>query len=564
MLETKEQKRYLATVVVLILILGLVSFWHKSDFRYKDTKDYSKPSQSVIEANAYLDYLESLKIDPKASQELFEKVLTQDDVKKEVEAALEIDQTITPPAIDQKQIKTTAASGQQAVVDYLTATMGPITEYNGKAAGLNESLFAQDAAAADQAKAEFAGVYGKILGVDTPKEALDMQESLLTAYAAYGELLDSSKSYATGENVNPWPNVYRDYVVINDSLKKYGEEFKKLDDKYQLASLPDLHYVVSHEDVKKSGFSLIPVAHAGLIPGVPDLMITIGDIPSLVKDGIEQGLAASFSQFMGSFIQQLIQKIESNYMVANFLYYSDALINGQYANDYLNKYVADPLDRRIIKTFIPQFNCGQNQDLRPLFAAKANQYLGFDPENLDPKDPDYYQKMAQVGNFLASPNGWATYYQSMADQAASEAEKAADKELTSSGLKTPRDIISNNIAKSINSIVSSERASLTALMQLGGQNAKSFISGFIAQLTQNLMNNFVFSGVTGTDQPGVFKEQATCLAAAQIQLVVPVTGTKYQQPSTGPSEEQIYNETCAKYPGACQNSASSTGGVAPR
>jgi hypothetical protein len=239
-------------------------------------------------------------------------------------------------------------------------------------------------------------------------------------------------------------------------------------------------------------------------------------------------------------------------MIANFLYYSDALVSGQYTDDYLNKYVADPLDRQIVKKFIPQFNCGQNQDLRPLFQAKASQYLGFDPKSVSLDDQNYYQKMAKVGEFMASPEGWQQHYQGLAAQAQSEAEKAADKELSSPGLKTPRDIINNNIAKSINSIVSSENASLNALMQLGGQNAKSFISSFIAQLTQSLMNNFVFRGaLASSGQPGVLKEQSTCLAAAQVQLVLPTPQTNYQQPPPAPDENSLLQQACAKHPEAC-------------
>jgi len=223
------------------------------------------------------------------------------------------------------------------------------------------------------------------------------------------------------------------------------------------------------------------------------------------------------------------------------LYYSDALINGQYVNDYLNKYVNDNLDKAIIKKFIPQFSCGkQDQNLKAVFEAKAREHLGFDPNNVSPNDPNYYQKMASVGDFLASPNGWQIYYQDLAAQTQSEAEKAVEKELTSSGLKTPRNTIGSSISGSINSIISSEQASFTALLQLGISNADSIISNVVAKLTETLVNQFVFQGVTGNNgNIAVLKEQPTCLDAYQLNPVLPLPSTQYDQPSAPPSPAQV-------------------------
>jgi hypothetical protein len=552
MLETKQEKTYLVTVAVLIVILGIISLWRHPQFQYKDTTNYANLAEQQKAVNlAYQKYLDSLKVDPVASKELFQQLVTQEDIQKEVETELKVSQPVVPPAIDQKSIKLTNKSGQQAITDYLTNTLGPIAEFNTKVAGLDKDVFKQDLANVNRVSEEFDSAYHKISSAEVPKEALEMHKSLLTSYVAYGKFLDLAKQYAADQNTDPWPDVYQNYAVVNDSLKKYNTELAKFTDKYKLSSDLQLHYAGDLQSGKGQGFALIPTAHA--IFGLGDMTITVGDIPSLIKDAIEQGLAASFSQFMGTFIQKFVDKIESNYKIANFMYYSDALVNGQYVDDYLNKYVSDNLDKRLVKNFIPQFNCGQQpQNLKPVFQAKANQYLGFDPESVSPGDPNYYQKISEVGNFLSSPNGWDLYYQDLAAQAKSEAEKAAEQELTSPGLKTPRDTINNNIVKSINSIVSSENSSLTALMQLGGQNARSFISGFVAQLVQNLMNNFVFRGVTNSQgQIGVLKEQPTCLAAAQIQLVLPTANTQYQQPPPTPSEDQLLQEACAKHPESC-------------
>jgi len=296
---------------------------------------------------------------------------------------------------------------------------------------------------------------------------------------------------------------------------------------------------------------LIKEAHA--LFGVGDVSITVGDIPRIIKEAVEEGLTTSFANFMGSMLNKLIAKIESNYLIANFLYYTDALVAGQYTDDYLEKYVQDGLDRQIIKRFIPQFSCGAGTaDLAPFFQAKAQEYLGFDIESLRPSDPQFYEKLNRIGDPLSFASSWEKYYESIAEQAQSEAEKAADRELTSPGLKTPRDTVNSAIAISINNITSASQASLNAIMNLGISNAKSFISGFVSQLTQNLLNKFVFKGVIANGGAlGVLKEQSTCLAAAQLSPVLPVEAIQYVAPNQPPTQEELLEQECAKYPRGC-------------
>ncbi len=546
---TKEQKQYFIVALVFIVILGMVSFLSKPSFRYVDTVDYSKKQPQQFDAAAYLKYLDSLKVDPKASQQLFQDIITEKDIEKEVDAALKTDQPITPPVIKDESLVVSKDSGQEAVVSYLSSTSGLMLEFSNKTKEFNQKMFAGDLDSMNTLAKDYDEMIKKLTKVETPKEALPLQKSLVTAYVSYGRVLENSKSYASDTSKDPWPDVYHDYTVINKQMSDYYDELQSLSNKYKLAEVPIYPFYAE----KDSGFHLIKTAHA--IFGFGDVTITVGDIPRLIMDAVKEGLVSSFSQFMGSFLDKMVAKIESNYMIANFLYYSDALVSGQYLDDYLNKYVSNNLDQQIIKKFIPQLNCGrQSADLRPIFKAKAQEYLGFNPENLDPKDPDYYQKLARVGNFMASPNGWQIYYEDLASQAKSEAEKAAEKELTSPGLKTPRDSINNGISASINSIVSGEKAAMDGMIQLGISNASSFVSRFVSQMTQTLMNKFVFRGVS-TGAPGVLKEQSTCLAAAQMQVVLPTSGTFYQEPSAAPNQDDLINQECQKFPRACQTPA---------
>ena len=549
MLETKEQKQTLLGAGVLVLILAIITLTSRPDFLFKEPLPKDNANQNVLDAQRYLQYLESLKVDRQASLALFQKILTEEDIKKEVEGELEVNQTIIEPMIDASKLAKSAQSGRQAVLDYLAKLTGSSLNFNTVSAEYNQALFSQDSGGLDVLKSQQQKILGEIVKLQAPAEAGKLQGSAAKAFAAYGQLIDASLAYAKGITDKPWPELYKNYVSINEQFKIAAQEVDRMAEKYQIA---DLHiqpiYAFSDDP---PDFQIIKQAHAFL--GIGDVTITIGDIPRIIKEAIEEGLTTSFAMFMGEMLNKLIAKIESNYLIANFLYYTDALIAGQYTEDYLQKYIPNLVDRAIIKRFIPQFNCADRaSDLAPVFQAKAKEYLGFDIGSLKHSDPDYYQKLARVGDFLSYPQGWEAYYEGIAEEAKSEAEKAAERELTSPGLKTPRDTVNSAIAVSVNNIVSASRASLGAVMALGIGTAKNFISGFVSQLTQNLVNKFVFRGVVSEGSTlGVLKEQRTCLATAQLQPVLPISATLYQSPPSPPTPEQLLQEECAKYPRGC-------------
>lgn len=549
MLETKEQKQTFFGAIVLVVILSLVSFWNRPDLTYKDS-----PSQGLqnsrISAEAYAKYLASLNVDQQASKDLFEKIISQQDIQKQVEEDLGVGKPVVVPQVDSTNWKISSQTGQEAVVNYLKDTVTASFNFESKASGLNENLFAENQESANTLLREYQGFVYQLEQTQVPKETVNLHKSLMTTYAAYGNVLQANKDYAKDPNLSPWATVYNNYAVVNDSLKTYNQELTKLSDKYKLASLPAFT-IYAEVEKPADNFQIIPTAQA--LFGLGDVTITVGDIPAEIRRAVEEGLTASFSQFMGNFLQKVITKIQSNYSISNFLYYTDALIGGEYTDDYLRKYVASEFDRQIVKKFIPQLTCyKQNEDLRPLFQAKADQYLGFDPATISVNDPDYTNKLVKVGNFLSSPSGWESYYQGLAAQTQSEAEKAAERELISPGIKNARDTIKNAISVSVNDIVSAQRANLNALMQLGISNAKSFISRVVSQLTENLVNNFVFKGaVPAGGTLGVLKEQATCLAAAQVQVIVPVASTIYIEPPPAPNQEELLNRECASLPRGC-------------
>ena len=555
MLETKEQKNILLIVGVLIVILSLVSLWGRSNFIPQSQPQDKTNGDNFLQSQAYLNYLNSLEIDKQASQELFQEILSEEDIRNEVEKALKVDQVITLPEIDERDLNISGDHSKEAMENYLSTVLGYTIDFNDQNKSLNEQLFSGDLSSTQELMENYQKLYEELKGVETPEEMLGLHKSMLKSYVSYGDLIQTSKQHAAGDNENSWPELYHDYAVVNDQLKFYRGELNRLANEYQISAITVKLNYAQGEDKAKVPF--IKTTHAFL--GFGDLTVTIGDIPRIIKEAIQEGLVASFSQFMGSMINNLIDKIESNYLIANFLYYTDALVAGQYTEDYLAKYVSDDFDREVIKTFIPQFSCGAgNEFLAPVFKAKAQEYLGFDANLLSPNDPDYYNKMARVGSFLSSPQGWQLHYQDIANIAKSEAEKSAERELTSPGLKTPRDSVNNAISQSINSIVSAQRASFNAIMQLGIQNAEYFISSFISSLTQSIINKYVFRGVTGDGSlMGVLKEQPLCMAAAQLQLVLPAEDTEYIQPPLPPDEQTLIQQACEKTPRGCEGVYSS-------
>ena len=535
MLETKEQKQIFAGCLVLILILGVVSFYHRPDL-YVQNQPVAK--KQAFDYNAYLA---SIKTDPLASQKIFQQVITQEEVQKQIETSLQTDQKITVPQVDQAQIKT-VASNKLSLTSYFQ-TVGQLTQdFTQRSADNAKNLFfqTQDQKNLDSVITENSRLVASLYKNSVPKEAVDFHKATIILYMAYMDTLKLAKEHQNNPQGEPWPKLYNNYAVINDSAKNINTELAKIDAKYKISALPVFPNLAKNSPANIFG---IPTAQAAF--GLGDTTIVIGNIPQAILQAVQQGLSSAFANFATQFLNKLIASIEKNYKIANFLYYSDALVSGQYVGDYLNKYVNNTVDKAMITNFIPQFNCGQPQDIKKVLQAKADQYLGFDPQSLSPNDPQFYTKLARMGDFLSSPNGWEVYYQGLAQQAEASAQTAANQELTSSGIKTPREQGGEAIAASLSSITSSMQAIFNAQLNLGVVNVDKAVSQIVSQVTYNLFNNFVFRGAA------VYKEQSTCLPIPALEPIVPAQPAGYETPS--PVDTQvIYDKECATSPNGCK------------
>jgi hypothetical protein len=542
MLETKEQKQYLALCLLMVVVLGFITFRKSPNFAYKEPQ--FKPTKSFD----YAGYLASIKVDEKAGKQLLENLVTEEDVKKQVEKDLDVTQKIVPPELEEAKLSIEKTSAKEKVVSYLRSVGQASDEFNQKGVEFSSALFdpQADKQVLQKAQQENSAVLQKLYAQKAPSEVTDLHKAVVTVYEAYGKTLLESSNYAQNNSLQPWPKLYNNFVVINDKMSIVRDELKKLDNKYKLASLPIYENIAENDS---NGF-FIKKAHA--VFGLGDTTIILGNIPEVVEKAIREGLSTAFANFASQFLNKLIAQIEKNYLVANFLYYSDALVRGQYVDDYLNKYVTNSLDQAMVKNFIPQFNCGQVTNLKNVFKAKSAERLGFDPENIDPKDPDYFIKLGKVGDFLATADGWQIYYEDVATQVQSEAQKAVDRELSSSGLKTPRDLTGAKIAQSITSIQGSMNAVMNAQLNLGVVNVDKIVGSIVKNLTYNLFNKFVFKGAV------VYKEQGTCVPVPQVSPIIPSSETEYTAPPTPPSNEEIIKQQCEQFPESCKTTPANT------
>jgi hypothetical protein len=522
MFRTKQQKQIFFTAVGLAAILVAVTFLQPTNFQYQNNTDYKKlAAQDAADQAAYIKYLNSIQPDPVASRDIFEKLITEEDVRAQIEKELDVKQPITLPHIADSSIVVGKASGKEAAVSYFTAVGSLADNFNSQVLDTSKTLFSQDSSAGALSKAE--ALTSKFIAdlqkTSVPPEAVNFHKAQLGALQNYRELVQTAGKYAAEEIQSPWPQVYKNYAIINEEAAAVNKEFSKLDKKYSLSALPPQTLA---SDIAGNSFAIVKTANAQL-GGI----VVIGNVPEAVEKAIREGLASAFANFISIYLNKLITAIESNYKIANFLYYTDAVIRGQYVNDYLTKYVTNPLDRQLVTRFIPQFNCGQsNESLKAVFKAKAQTYLGYDPAKVSPDDPQFAQKLARAGNFLASSEGWDLTLKEQANAALSAAEKAVNQELASSGLKSPRDLVNRQIAVSLNAVAHSESASLSAFMNLGVVNVDKVVGKIVSSVIQNLFDKFLFKGAV------VYKEQSACVAVPQLQPVIPASTTEYHAPPT--------------------------------
>lgn len=509
----------------MIVILTLITVLNPASFSFKNQIDYGQLKQQAIdEENQYKEYLSSIKVDPVASKQLYATLLDENQVKAEVESKLNVTQKVNLPYIADADINTVNSNDGNALNAYYTKYAESTLPYVNQTGSVTNEVYDPNAdiASLDSAINATSTRIASLKSAPTPTDFKEYQKTEIGIATTYKNLLADAKSYtASGATETTWSKMYGNYLALNSQTATRNDYLNQLDKKYNLKSL-----TININTKKGLVQKLNPfyINHAEAFLGIGDIQITSFDIPRKIDQIIGQAISSSFSNFLTTFIDELIPRIEDNYKISSFMYYTDALVSGQYLNEYLNKYVKDPLDRGLITKFIPQIACADNKSsVTDIFKAKSTTF--FNPKTVNPDSPDFYNQLQKAGQVEATPAGQRELYEAYASGALAKSYESAMTELLNqNGLKTPRTLTGKVIATTVSNIGEQLKAAINAKFELGTSNPDNLVSQVVATGLNTFINKFVFKGA-------VFKEQSTCINFPQLDPVIPgLNGAKYTPP----------------------------------
>lgn len=500
----------LLTVIVLTVALVL----EPGSLLYKDQTDYAaQQKQAELENQQYAALLASVQPNYQASQEFLQKVASEDIVRAQVEAELQPKQNLSLPQVSSSEVKLASRDDRDTTINYLNSLGSMISNYNSDITPKLTSVFSDnpDTAAIQQAQNSTNALLNNLRGMQVPPSSKDLQLAQIGAYEEYADFLSTATAYGNGTNSDPWSSVYGQYAAISNRLDVVHTEYNQLQQKFALQD----------SDFTPQGLSFVKTAQA---------QFSVVDIWNSAWEGIKVGLAKAFANFAIKMLDKVVTAIEKDFAIASQLYYNNEL-GRYYSVEYMKKFVTDPLDQGIIQQFLPQYFCVPTDPakLKDIFVAKAAQNRANDIV-LDPSDPQFLQKLARLGGDEKNyPEWWQSYYEGLAAQTQASAENAANNEVQSNGLKSGRDLISDQITKTTSSIFNVQEAAISGTIQLGTSNADNPVSQIVSGIVESLINKFVFTPLGGTSNGGgigVIKEQNVCLTVPQIKPIVPIASTE--------------------------------------
>ncbi|HEX3099933.1 MAG TPA: hypothetical protein VHQ41_03085 [Patescibacteria group bacterium] len=523
----------LGIMLVMVVVLIAITAFNPGSLIFKDNTDYNAQKQlAAQQAKEYQDLLDSVQPDYAASQQLLEKIATEDVVREQVETALDTKQKVVVPTVATSELVLAPRNDKAEVSNYINRLGSMVNNYNQEVQpGVNQTFADNaDASVIATAAVNTKTLADNIRGLPVPKDAVEMQKAYLVAYQTYGAFLGTAANYARDTTVDPWSNVYNQYSVIDNRLAVADSELTKLTQKFALDMPDSLAY---DSPSVANGFGLIKTAHAQL---------AVIDVKAVVEVALKAALARAFSKFAISMLDKLVGHIEKNFAIASQLYYSNDL-GRYYSVEYMKKFVADPLDQDIIQKFLPQYFCvnPQGGELKKIFTAKAMANQGSDLI-IDPSDPNYLQKLARLGGDQKNyPNWWEDYYTTLAQTTQQQASSAATKEVVSPGLKSGRDLVTGEINKTLSSIFNVQEAAITGTINLGTNNTENLVGQLVSTVVESMVNRFVFTPIGGGTSSGggigVIGSTDVCLKVPKMKPIaaLPSTAADAGHPAEAPT-----------------------------
>ena len=228
----------------LALLLVIVTFWQPTNFQYQNNTDYKKlAAQNAAEQAAYQKYLDSIQSDPVASKDLFQQLVTEADVKAQVETELDVNQKVVLPNIADSSIEIAKTVSKDSAVSYFTRVAALTQDFNSKVVDTSSTLFSSDADAAQLAAIDTVttGFISNLQKTPVPPDAVNFHKAALANFQSYQNLVKLAEGYQSQPEQSPWPQVYKNYAVINSEVGTAKQEFSQLDKKYSLSTLPPQH-----------------------------------------------------------------------------------------------------------------------------------------------------------------------------------------------------------------------------------------------------------------------------------------------------------------------------------
>jgi hypothetical protein len=226
------RKYLLGGIGALVVILFVVTVIQPSNFLFRDQTDYEKRQQEAVkEAQEYADYLASIKPDPVASQKLYEEILDPKEVETEARLALNASQKVSVPQIPDNKLVIQPRGGKEEVVKYFNQFGQLAVELNSKTSPVAPNLFDQNLPESEAKRSlEAANQFvEQMYQTPVPPEAVEFHKAELAAMESFKNVISHADQYVSDQNANPWPQVYGNYVAINDRAAVVQRELNELD-----------------------------------------------------------------------------------------------------------------------------------------------------------------------------------------------------------------------------------------------------------------------------------------------------------------------------------------------
>src|SRR5262245_13478710 len=147
---SSQQKAVIVLCTALIVMLSLITVLNRPDIALRDTVDYKAAAEQDRQLEAeYQDYLASIKTDPSASQKLLDTLVTNDDIKSEVDAAFAFNDPVELPTIPDSALKISSQAGREALLSYFVAVGKIHNTIEQIANNLSGDLFVDDIGSAE-------------------------------------------------------------------------------------------------------------------------------------------------------------------------------------------------------------------------------------------------------------------------------------------------------------------------------------------------------------------------------------------------------------------------------